>query len=128
MLDENVIWQTQVGFFSTEVMDFVTDTPTEFVPLYSDTTDAENLVLADKAFLRQTVLFYGYGIPFALQSKLEKQEAIQAEYAPRLQSVLQAADAARLTNPDADTSALAAMYTDLRNEMRDKINEVPDDE
>ncbi|MDR1125863.1 MAG: hypothetical protein LBM64_07375 [Deltaproteobacteria bacterium] len=67
------VWKTQLGFFSTATMSFVEE-QAEYIPLYMDTTDPENLLLADKDFLRGTITFYGFQLPEIL---LTLQERIQ---------------------------------------------------
>ena len=55
----------------------------QIVALYADTSDTENLVVADAAFLRETVLFYG----FPLAEVLKTDEDRRADILARLDAV-----------------------------------------
>lgn len=123
---DGIIWQTQTGFFSTEVMGFV-EHPTGFTPLYSDTSDPDNLALADKAFLRETLLFYGFSIPPVLQNSLEKREAIQAAYTTRLIELQEAKSGAEMRDDAESVTEIKAEYMALLQKMNQKIQEVPGD-
>jgi hypothetical protein len=50
--------------------------------LYVDTSDPDNLIVANAEFLRQTVLFYGLPLGDELKTRQEKNQDIQAEDAP----------------------------------------------
>ena len=126
MLDTTIVWQTQLGYFSTESMGFV-ENPGEFTPLYSDTGDPENLVLADKAFLRQTLVFYGYPVAEALKNRLDKIQDIQAEYAPLLTGLQEAKTGAEMRDDADDVAEIKAEYMALLQEMNGKIQAVPHD-
>lgn len=57
-------WRTADGLYDIREGRYVTDAPDESIiaPLYSDTSDANNLILADKAKVRETLVFYGWPI------------------------------------------------------------------
>jgi len=121
----NYIWQTQDGFFSTAAMDFVPN-PDEYSPLYSDTSDPDNLVLADKAFLRRTLLFYGFPLAPAVMNRLDKIQAIQAEYAPQLTTLQEAYASAQILD-NGEAEEIQQEYKQILQEMQEKIQAVPHD-
>ena len=61
---QHYVWEIENGLiYSTAAAAFVTDASMEQVtPLYSDTSDPAHKILADKAFLRETLLFYGFPV------------------------------------------------------------------
>lgn len=118
------IWKWKEGYYSTAYQGAVESPEGEVTPLYKDKNNPNNLQLADKDFLRETILFYGFPLPEHMQTTLEKQTAIQEKYTVELQALLQSINVERILNPESDTSALVEKYTTLRDEMRDKINEV----
>jgi len=68
-------WKINTGqIYGAEEGKFIEELPTgaELTPLYSDTSDPTDLVLADKAYLRQTVLFYGLRLGDSLKNRLDK--------------------------------------------------------
>lgn len=99
----------------------------DIVTLYSDTSDPANMVVADKAYLRKTVLFYGYDLGDELKNRLDKIQSIQAEYAPILTELQEAKNSADLRDDAEDAAAIKAEYQAALEEMRQKIQEVPGD-
>ena len=95
--------------------------------LNSDTSDPANKVVAGKAYLRKTVLFYGYDLGDELKNRLDKIQSIQAEYAPILTELQEAKNSADLRDDAEDAAAIKAEYQAALEEMRQKIQEVPGD-
>ena len=119
-------WRTQLGVYSTAAGDFIPDTGDEtIVDLYRDTTSP--LVLADKAYLRQTLIFYGLPLGEAIKTRLDKIRDIQAEYAPQLAELQEAKSGAEMRDDAGDVAEIKAEYTALLQEMNQRIQEVPSD-
>ena len=123
-------WKTDTGqVYGAAERSFVDVAPegADIVTLYSDTSDPANMVVADKAYLRKTVLFYGYDLGDELKNRLDKIQSIQAEYAPILTELQEAKNSADLRDDAEDAAAIKAEYQAALEEMRQKIQEVPGD-
>lgn len=87
----NYTWLTQDGYFSTEKMCFI-DSPEDYIALYMDTTDPINPILSDINFLKKTLVFYGFTIPFGLMTQDEQIKEIKKAIQYSLDSFVQTRD------------------------------------
>ncbi|MDL2266754.1 hypothetical protein LJC46_02045 [Desulfovibrio sp. OttesenSCG-928-G15] len=89
-MQDNYYWMTQDGIYSTADAAFVDAAPAgkSLTPLYMDTSDADNLVLADAGFLRSQIVFYSFAVPDSLLTDAERIAGQQAAFTAAIQARL----------------------------------------
>ena len=114
-IDDGRIWSAEAAAFVDNIPDGETVSPL--------TRDDQSTGMD---YLRETIRFYGFELG-ELETRLEKIQAIQAEYAPRLTELQEAKSGAEMRDDTEDVTAIKAEYVTLLREMQEKIQEVPHD-
>ena len=124
----NTVWKTQAGFYSMEDQAFIEEPgEREYVPLYMDTSDPDNLILADKEFIRATLIFYNLPVGGEVKISMDKIKDIQDIYIPQLTVLREAKAGAEMRDDADDVAEIKAEYMALLQEMNQKIQAVPND-
>lgn len=114
-IDDGRIWSAEAVAFVDGVPDGEAITPLN-----------KNGEPAGPDYLREIVLFYGCELG-ELGTRLDKIQAIQAEYAPQLTALQEAKSGADMRDDAEGVAEIKAEYVALLQEMNAKIQTVPHD-